>query len=107
MIKKRIDITKLSEEEAELLSDELYSYKKTNKRKSVAALFIYLIIMEHSTSENHLSQNEIADLLREEYEVVLERKAIGRIIHNITDSGLGIFSLKGYGTWYDSEGDLS
>ncbi len=105
MKKLEIDFRKMSEEEYEDFCDELFSYKKTNKRKSLAPLFIYLILTEESSSEKHLSQADIANrLLKMPYEIELERKAIGRIIHNLADSGLGIYSLKGYGTWFDSDG---
>ncbi len=103
----KIDYETMSEEEIERIYDELYSYKKVNNRKSLAPLFIYLILKEESSSEKHLSQNDIAERLRKiPYEITLERKAIGRIIHNLADSQLGIYSLKGYGTWYDSDGLL-
>ena len=101
MKKLELDYEKMTEDEIEDFYDELYSYKKVNKRKSLAPLFIYLILIEESSEEKHLSQDEIADRLRRmPYEIELERKAIGRIIHNLVDSGLGIYSVRGYGTWH-------
>ncbi len=107
MKKCDFDFEKMTEEEVEDLYDEIYSRKKVNKRKSLAPLFIYLILTEESSEDRHLSQDEIADRLRKmPYEIELERKAIGRIIHNLVDSGLGIYSLRGYGTWHSENGLL-
>ena len=92
MKKMELDYEKMTEDEVEDFFDELYSLKKVNKRKSLAPLFIYLILKEESSEEKHLSQEDIADRLRRmPYEIELERKAIGRIIHNLVDSGLGIY----------------
>lgn len=94
-----IDFENMTDEEI----DEYYRPKKANSRKSLAPLFIYLILQEHSSAEKHLSHNEIARHLRDyPYEIEIERKAIGRIIHNLEDSGLGIFSLQGMGTWLEA-----
>ena len=98
---------RLQIERYELMSDEeldnLFRPKKTNSRKSMAPLFVYLILKEHSSSEKHLRQQDILKIL-EGYpcEVPLERKALSRIIHNITDSQLSVFSDK-TGTWLEQE----
>ena len=103
----KIDQANMTEEELEEVYDKLYSLKKTNGRKSLAPLFIYLILTEESSSDRHLSLSDIGKSLSEmPYEIELERKAIGRIVHNLADSGLGIFSMRGYGTWYDSDREL-
>ena len=88
----------LTEEEL----DEFYRPRKTNNRKTLAPLFIYKILKEHSSPQRHLSQSEIIDMLsKDPYEIAIERKAVGRIIHLLTDSGLGIVSAPKCGTWYD------
>lgn len=106
--KETVDNTyRLQIERYELMSDEeldnLFRPKKTNSRKSMAPLFVYLILKEHSSSEKHLRQQDILKILEGyPYEVPLERKALSRIIHNITDSQLSVFSDK-TGTWLEQE----
>lgn len=81
--------------------DDFFRPKKTNSRKSMAPLFVYLILKEYSDRSIHLRQQEILTLLENyPYEVMLERKALSRIIHNLTDSQLSVFSDKS-GTWQD------
>lgn len=67
--------------------DELYRPQKTNSRKSLAPLFVFEIINKNSNSKNHLRQKDILKKLNEyPYEILLERKALSRIIHNLSDS---------------------
>ncbi|MDO4961350.1 MAG: hypothetical protein Q4E57_05800 [Eubacteriales bacterium] len=83
--------------------DELYRPKKSNSRKSLAPLFVYLILKDHSDDGRHMSHKDILKELEEyPYEVHIERKALGRIIHNLTDSQLNIYSGKRSGTWYSN-----
>lgn len=98
---------RLQMERYELMSDDelddLFRPPKTNSRKSMAPLFVYLILKEHSNSQKHLRQQEILKKLADRpYEVQLERKALSRILHNITDSQLSVFSDK-TGTWLEQE----
>ena len=83
-------------------TDYLYRPKKQNSRKSLAPVFVYLILLNHSSPRNHLKQSTILDMLASyPYEVNIERKALGRIIHGLADSGLGIYSSKKDGCWFD------
>lgn len=84
--------------------DELYRPQKANTRKSLAPLFVYEILSKHSNSKTHLRQNDILKKLSEyPYEISLERKALSRIIHNLTDSPrYAIFQDKS-GVWVDKE----
>lgn len=83
--------------------DELYRPKKTNSRKSLAPLFVYLILKDFSNSRKHLKQQEILTLLsKDPYEITLERKALSRIIHNLQDSDLFVESDKS-GTWLEQD----
>ena len=87
----------MSEEELDALSRP----KKANTRKSMAPLFVYLILAEHSDSEHPLTQQQILTYLADDpYEVVLERKALSRIIHNLKDSQVGVYTDKHRGTWH-------
>ncbi len=101
-------MTKLTPEEYYNLTDEeldeLYRPKKANSRKSLAPLFVYLILKEHTDMYHPYTQNQIIQKLEEyPYEISIERKAVGRILHNLEDSGLGIRSAAGMGSWYDKD----
>ena len=62
------------------------------------------ILVKYSSPEKHLSQNEIIEILsRDPYEIQIERKAVGRVIHLLADSGTGVMSTPKYGAWYDEE----
>ena len=77
---------------------------KMNSRKSLAPLFVYLVLKDYSNVENKLTQNQICELLEEyPYEISIERKAVGRIIHNLTDSDIDIYSDSRKGTWYQKK----
>lgn len=96
------DYENLTDEEI----DEFYRPRKTNSRKTLAPLFVYMILKEHSSPSKPLTQNEIIEFLSQDpYEVTIERKAIGRVIHLLADSGVGVLSSPRYGTWYD-EGEV-
>ena len=83
--------------------DECSRPLKTNSRKSLAPLFVYFILKKYSSSTKHLRQKEILDYLKQyPYEITVERKALSRIIHNLLDSGLFIYSDK-KGTWMEQD----
>ncbi|MBQ0109276.1 MAG: hypothetical protein KBS44_03260 [Clostridiales bacterium] len=90
----------LTESELDEALDEYYRPKKMNGVKSLAPLFVYLILKECSSDERHLKQAEILKLLSSKYEIFLERKALGRILHLLADSRLFIYCEKGAGAWY-------
>lgn len=81
--------------------DELSRPKSVNTRKSMAPLFVYLILQQHSSSKHPLKQQEILTYLAEApYEVVIDRKTLGRILHNLSDSQFGIYTDRHRGSWY-------
>ena len=97
---EEIDVENLTDEEL----DEFYRPRKQNTRRTLAPLFVYFILKEHSNPGHRLSQGEIIDLLAEDpYEIQIERKALGRVLHLLADSGLGVVSNPRYGAWYDPE----
>ena len=98
----RLNIEKLETMTEDEL-DEYYHPKKSNSRKSMAPLFVYLILKEKSNSKIHLRQQDILNFLAKyPYEVSIERKALSRIIHNLIDSQLSVFSDQS-GTWFEQE----
>lgn len=82
--------------------DDMFRPKKENSRKSLAPLFIYLILKEHSTFKKPMRQKEILEFLEKyPYEIRLERKALSRIIHGLADSQISIRSDQRKGTWIE------
>ena len=68
----------------------------------MAPLFVFLILQEKTSPEKHMRQQEIlAELAKFPYEIIIERKALSRIIHNLTDSQVGVFSDVRSGVWYE------
>lgn len=99
-------LDKMTYEEYEELTeeeiDEYYRPQKTNNRKSLLPLFVYLVLKKYSSPEKPLKQQEIIYYLtRSPYEINVERKAVGRVIHALVDSDLGIVSEHKVGTWFE------
>ena len=94
---KNVDFENLTDEEI----DEFYRPQKSNSRKSLAPLYVYLILVNHSGPDRHLTQNEITSRLSSDYEIELERKALSRIIHTLSGEGIGICNAAKSGAWYD------
>lgn len=92
-------------EEMERMSDEeldaLYSVKRTNSRKSMAPLFVFLILQKKTDSKHPMRQQDILKALASyPYEVSIERKALSRIVHNLVDSQVSVHADKN-GVWYE------
>ncbi len=83
--------------------DELYRPRKMNSRKALAPLFLFQILKDSTSPEKHLSQQELIERMQEyPYELTLERKSVGRSLHLLADSGLGIRCTR-QGAWYDPD----
>lgn len=81
--------------------DAMSSPQKVNSRKSMAPLFVYDILKNRSSRESPMRQQEILKQLSHyPYEINLERKALSRILHSLTDSYFGICS-NACGVWYE------
>ncbi len=99
------DLLRLNLEKIEMMTedelDDFFRPRKTNNRKSMAPLFVYLILKEKTDVKKHLRQQDILNELKEyPYEIVIERKALSRIIHNLMDSQLAVRSDK-TGVWVE------
>ena len=79
--------------------------RKANGRKTLATLYVYQILKDNTNSRKHLRQQEIIDRLEEyPYELSLERKAVGRILHLLEDEDeLDICLDKATGAWYEKD----
>lgn len=84
--------------------DEIYRSKKSNSVKSLAPLFIYSILKEKTNSKKHIRLNEIeTELKKYPYELVLERKAVSRTVHNLVNSPHFYVYQDKTGVWVEQE----
>lgn len=81
--------------------EEFYRPQKSNSRKSLLPLFVYLIITQYSSPKKPMQQQQILDLLQSKYELIVERKAVSRTIHSLVDEYLQIKYDKRLGVWYN------
>ena len=85
--------------------DKYFRPKKRNSRKSLAPALIYDVLVKRTSPEKPLLQSELLEILKNApYEITLERKAVGRIVHGLADSDIGINYEKGVGCWYEGGG---
>ena len=82
--------------------DQSAILKGMNKRKTMAPVHVYRILVARTNPEHHMSQAEISRILESKYDIKVERKAVARAIHTLCDEGLGIKASKRDGVWYDS-----
>lgn len=94
---QKVDTSKMTDEEI----DEYYRPQKSNNRKSLAPLYVYIILTKRSSPGKHLTQQQIMEYLENLYEITLERKAVSRIIHTLAGEGLGIINTTKDGVWFD------
>ena len=59
--------------------------RKEPKLKNLVPLFVLRILQKHSNAENPLTQQQIREILLDEYEIEIERKAIGRTLSLLKD----------------------
>ena len=91
----------LSSDSDEDDEDSQFTSYSMNTRKSMLPLFVYMIVTQQSDAENPLSQKDILTRLSDRpYEIVVERKAVGRIVHNLAEANLGIHVDKS-GVWFE------
>lgn len=94
------DIDNMTDDEL----DELYRPRMNNKRKTMAPLFIYLILKEHTDRDNPLLIKGIIRLLEEEYEISLGRNAVLKHVNTLVDEDVNIWGGKrGDGYWYSEQ----
>ncbi len=77
--------------------------KKANSRKANVPLFIYMILERQTDKKHPMRQAElIRRLAKMPFEVVIERKALGRHLMSLSKLGMGIHkSSEGY--YYEDE----
>lgn len=83
-------------------NDDLYRPKKMNSVKSLAPLYISIILQNKTDEEHPMLQKDIRKILQDmPFEISLERKAVSRIVNALCDTGLGYISIPKYGVYYD------
>lgn len=79
-----------------------------NSRKSIVSVYIYIILRDR---KNPLEMMTIADIVKKleeyPYEMKVDRRAVSRCIHTLTDAGIGIcykrkVGMNPGGAWYDA-----
>lgn len=56
-------------------------------KKKPSLLYVLQLLQKYSHEKNPLTQNKIAEYLLDEYDIELERKAIGRCIDTLEAAG--------------------
>lgn len=73
------------------IADSFYRpVKNKNGAKSLAPLYVYLILKEGSRYDRPLKQKTICDELNFSYGISIERKAVARIINALCEQDLGV-----------------
>lgn len=94
------DIDNMTDDEL----DELYKHRMSNKRKTMAPLYIYLVLKEHTDWDKHLHVNDIILLLEKEHEIIIKRGAVERTLNSLIDDNVNIWGGKrGDGYWYSEQ----
>ena len=93
---RKIDVSQMSDTEI----DSFFPESQTNTLKSALPLCVYFVLRNHSGPARHLTQTQILRYLEEEYELEVERKALGRCLHTIMLVDDRILSNPRYGSWF-------
>lgn len=75
---------------------------KTIPHKKLMPIYILNILKNHTDQDKHIRQKEIIKLLKDEFEIECERRAVARNIKYLVDAGFEIQYDKGYYI-FDSE----
>ena len=73
---------------------------ESNGRKSLASLYIYLMLREKSSETHPFDAESILSRLEEEG-IVIEKQAVVRAVKLLADSDVHVFYRARKGAWYD------
>ena len=76
-------------------------FGESNGRKSLASLYIYLMLRNESSENNPFDADELLARLEEEQSIVLEKQAVVRAVKLLADSDIHVFYRARKGAWYD------
>jgi len=80
--------------------------KMTNSPNSLAPLHIFTILKTMTDKDSALKIPKVQEkLAAEPYNLIVERKAVGRVLHTLEDAQVGVVCSKS-GAYYDSDEDV-
>ena len=74
---------------------------ESNSKKSLASLYIYLMLREKSSEPHPFDAGSILTRLEEEHGIVMEKQAVVRAVKLLADSDIHVFYRAKKGAWYD------
>lgn len=74
---------------------------ETNGKKSLASLFILLMLRNKSSEQHPFSPDEILDRLEREEGIQMEKQAVVRAVKLLADSDVHVFYKARAGAWFD------
>lgn len=74
---------------------------ESNGRKSLASLYIYLMLRENSSETHPFNADELLTRLEKEQGIVMEKQAVVRAVKLLADSDIHVFYRARKGAWYD------
>ena len=75
----------------------------TNSRRSLASLFLYMILRRDTSPTHPITQKALLERLKCEYGIEMGRQSAGRILKALSESEMNIFYDAGNGSalaWY-------
>ena len=72
-----------------------------NGKKSLASLYIYLMLREHSSETHPFHADELLTRLEDEQGIIMEKQAVVRAVKLLADSDIHVFYCARNGAWYD------
>ena len=73
----------------------------SNGRKSLASLYIYLLLRKESSESHPFDADELLARLEDDYGIVMEKQAVVRAVKLLADSDIHVFYRARKGAWYD------
>ena len=73
----------------------------SNGKKSLASLYIYLMLRNESSENHPFDADELLARLEDEQGIVLEKQAVVRAVKLLADSDIHVFYRARKGAWYD------
>ena len=74
---------------------------ESNGRKSLASLYIYLMLRSDSSETHPFDADELLARLEDEQGIVMEKQAFVRAVKLLADSDIHVFYRARKGAWYD------
>ena len=73
----------------------------SNGKKSLAPLYIYLMLRDDSSETHPVHADELLARLEDEQGIVMEKQAVVRAVKLLADSDIHVFYRARKGAWYD------